>query len=225
MAATFTGRREDRRLVTGRGRYTADWNLPGQLYAVFRRSDRAHARIRSVDKSAAARAPGVVAVFTAADIVGANFRTLVPLAHFPGRGGMKLIVPERPVLATDRVRHVGEEIALVVADTREAAADAAELVEVEFEELPAVIGFDAALAPGAALLHDAIPGNVCFDFEYGDEAKADAAIKRADRVVQVTLESPRATRSAPLPSLANRAFQPGSDRPLTRVMGKSLPAR
>jgi carbon-monoxide dehydrogenase large subunit len=191
MAAAFKGRREDLRLVTGKGRYTADWNLPGQLYAVFRRSDRAHARIRAIDKSAAERAPGVVAVFTARDIADAGFRTLVPSAHFPGRGGMKLIVPERPPLATDRVRHVGEEIALVVATSRDAAVDAAELVDVDFEDLPAVIGFDAALAPGATLLHDTIPGNVCFDFEYGDEAKTDAALKAADRVVRVSLESPR----------------------------------
>ncbi|HUZ74247.1 MAG TPA: xanthine dehydrogenase family protein molybdopterin-binding subunit [Stellaceae bacterium] len=191
MTAVFKGRREDQRLVTGAGRYTADWNLPGQLHAVFVRSDRAHAEIRTVDTSAAERAPGVVAVFTGRDVADAGIKTLPPLAHFPGRGGMKLIVPERPVLALDRVRHTGEEIAVVIAETREAALDAAELVEVEYAELPAVIGFDAALAPGATQVHDSIPGNVCFDFEYGDEAKTAETIARADRVVRVALESPR----------------------------------
>ncbi|HZT51961.1 MAG TPA: xanthine dehydrogenase family protein molybdopterin-binding subunit [Stellaceae bacterium] len=191
MAAAFKGRREDLRLVTGKGRYTADWSLPGQLHAVFRRSEHAHARLRSVDKRAAERAPGVVAVFTGADIASAGFRTLVPQAHFPGRGGMKLIVPERPVLAQDRVRYAGEEIAVVIGETREAALDAAELIEIDYDPLPAVIGFDAALAAGAQTVHDAIPGNVCFDFEYGDEAKAAAAIAAAHRVVRVTLDSPR----------------------------------
>ncbi len=191
MAAGFKGRREDQRLVTGAGRYTADWNLPGQLYAVFCRADRAHAVIRTVDTSAAARAPGVVAVFAGSDVADAGFHTLPPLAHFPGRGGMHLIVPERPVLAQGRVRYAGEEVAVVIAQTREEAADAAELIAVDYEDLPAVIGFDAALAAGATLVHDNIPGNMCFDFEYGDEAKTAAAIARADHVVAVSIDSPR----------------------------------
>src|SRR3984957_9581469 len=138
MATAFKGRREDQRLVTGAGRYTADWNLPGQLHAVFLRADRAHAVIRSIDKSAAERAPGVVAVLTARDVADAGFRTLPPSAHFPGRGGMKCLVPERPVLATDRIRYSGEEVAIVVAETRNEAADAAELIEIDYQDLPPV---------------------------------------------------------------------------------------
>ena len=191
MATAFKGRREDQRLVTGAGRYTADWNLPGQLYAVFLRADRAHAIIRSIDKSAAERAPGVVAVLTARDVADAGFRTLPPSAHFPGRGGMKCLVPERPVLATDRVRYVGEEVAVVVAETREQAADATELIEIDYQDLAPVIGFDIALAAGATLLHETIPGNVCFDFEYGNEAKTAEVIDGAAHVVRLTLESPR----------------------------------
>jgi aerobic carbon-monoxide dehydrogenase large subunit len=212
MTASFKGRREDQRLVTGAGRYTADWNLPGQLHAVFVRSDRAHADLRAVDKRQAERAPGVVAVFVGSDLAGAGFRTLPPLAHFPGRGGMKLIVPERPVLALDRVRHAGEEIALVIAETREAALDAAERVEIDYGERPAVIGFDAALAPGAPLLHDTIPGNVCFDFEYGDEAKTAETIARAHRVVRVTLESPRVAPNTMETRGALAAFDAASGR-------------
>jgi carbon-monoxide dehydrogenase large subunit len=191
MAGEFTGRREDQRLVTGAGRYTGDWTLPRQLHAVFCRADRAHAVIRAVDTAAAAKAPGVVAVFTGKDVADAGFRTLPPLAHFPGRGGMKCIVPERPVLARDRVRFAGEEVAVVIAETREQAADAADLIAVDYHDLPAVIGFDTALATGTTLLHDTIPGNVCFDFEYGSEAKTAEAIAAAAHSVRVTLESPR----------------------------------
>ena len=179
MSGEFKGRREDQRLVTGAGRYTGDWNLPRQLYAMFRRADRAHAKIRAIDTSAAKSAPGVVAVFTGKDVADAGFKTLPPLAHFPGRGGMHCIVPERPVLARDRVRFAGEEVAVVIAETRAQATDAADLVEIDYEDLPSVIGFDTALAQGTALLHDTIPGNVCFDFEYGNEAKATEAIKSA----------------------------------------------
>ncbi|MGH7089141.1 MAG: xanthine dehydrogenase family protein molybdopterin-binding subunit, partial [Stellaceae bacterium] len=191
MTISFKGRREDQRLVTGAGRYTNDWNLPRQAHAVFLRADRAHARIRGIDLNTARRAPGVVAVFTGRDIADAGFLTLAPSAHFPGRGGMKCIVPERPILARERVRFMGEEVAVVVAETRNQAADAAELIEVDYEDLPPVIGFDNALAAGATLVHDHIPGNVCFDFEYGDEAKAAAAVAAAPVVVEVGLESPR----------------------------------
>ena len=190
MAAQFKGRREDERLVTGRGRYTDDWNLPGQLYAAFRRSDRAHALIRSLDVKAAQQIAGVVAVITAGDIVAAGFRTLAPIAPLTGRDGRKVIVPERPLLAQEKVRFAGEEIAMVIAQSRQAARDAADLIEVEFEELPAVIGFDKALADDACV-HASIPNNTCFDFEYGDAAKTDELIRKAPHVVRVTMESPR----------------------------------
>ncbi len=191
MTKKNAGRREDRRLVTGAGRYSSDWSLPGQLHASFRRADHAHAAIRSIDKSAAEKCPGVVAVFIGKDVADAGFRTVPPMMPFPGRGGSKILVPERPVLARDAVRFVGEEIAMVVAETAAQAADAAELIEVDYEDLPVVIGFDKALAADAPAIHPNIPGNVCFDTDYGDDAKSAAAITRADHVVRVTLESPR----------------------------------
>ena len=190
MAAQFKGRREDERLVSGRGQYTDDWNLPGQLHAAFKRSDRAHALIRSLDVKAARQVAGVVAVITGSDIAAAGFRTLAPIAPLTGRDGGKVIVPERPLLAQEKVRFAGEEIAMVVAQSRQAARDAADLIEVEFEDLPAVIGFDKALA-GRASVHASIPGNICFDFEYGDAAKTDELIRKAAHVVRVTMESPR----------------------------------
>jgi aerobic carbon-monoxide dehydrogenase large subunit len=189
--SAFRGRREDHRLLTGQGRYTNDMNLPGQLHAAFRRSDRAHARLRSIDKTAAETVPGVVAVLVGADLPADAFHTLPPLAPFRGRGGQPVLVPERPILASDRVRFVGEELALVIAETRAAAIDAAELIDVQLEDLPTVIGFEAALAADAPALHDNIPGNICFDFEYGDEARALETLARCEHVVRVSLDSPR----------------------------------
>ncbi|HEY3920117.1 MAG TPA: xanthine dehydrogenase family protein molybdopterin-binding subunit [Stellaceae bacterium] len=191
MTMKNAGRREDQRLLTGGGRYSADWSLPGQLYAAFRRADHAHAAIRGIDKRQAEKAPGVVAVFVGRDIEEAGFRTVPPMMPFPGRGGAKILVPERPVLARDRVRFVGEEVAMVVARSAAEAADAAELIDVDYQDLPVVIGFDSALAAGTPAIHSNIPGNVCFDVEYGDEAKATAAFARAAKTVRATIESPR----------------------------------
>ncbi|HZD89535.1 MAG TPA: xanthine dehydrogenase family protein molybdopterin-binding subunit, partial [Pseudolabrys sp.] len=187
----FKGRREDPRFLTGQGRYTNDWNLPNQAHACFRRADRAHAIIRSVDVSAARAAPGVLLVLTAADVADAGFHTVQPIQPPPGRGGQKALVPERPVLAGERARFVGEEIALVIAETAGQARDAADLIEVDYDDLPVVIGVERAIAPGAAIIHDNIPGNVCFDFEYGDAKKTAALIEKAAHVVRVTVDSPR----------------------------------
>src|SRR4051794_15874845 len=190
MASQFKSRREDVRLVTGRGRYSDDWDLPGQLFASFKRSDRAHALVRSVAVDAAQRVSGVVAILTGRDIAALGFRTLMPIAPLLGRDGKKIVIPERPLLAQDRVRFAGEEIALVVAQTREAARDAVDLIDVELEDLPAIIGFEKALA-APACVHSTIPNNICFDFEYGDAAKTNELIQRADHVVHVRVESPR----------------------------------
>ena len=190
MAAQFKGRREDERLVSGRGRYTDDWDMPGQLHAAFKRSDRAHALIRSIEVKAAQQVAGVVAVITASDLAAAEFRTLAPIAPLTGRGGSKVIVPERPLLAQEKIRFTGEEIAMVIAQSRQSARDAVDLIEVELEDLPAVIGFDKALA-GDVPVHASIPNNICFDFEYGDAAKTEELILRAPHVARVTMESPR----------------------------------
>lgn len=191
MTTKQAGRREDQRLLTGGGRYSADFSLPGQLYAAFRRADRAHAAIRSIDKSAAEAAPDVVAVFIGRDVAELGLRTVPPMMPFPGRGGSKILVPERPLLPSDRVRYVGEEVAMVIATSAAAAADAAELVDIDYQDLAVVIGFNKALASDTPALHANIPGNICFDIEYGDQAKADAAFARAARIARATIESPR----------------------------------
>ncbi|MFN3657980.1 MAG: xanthine dehydrogenase family protein molybdopterin-binding subunit [Pseudolabrys sp.] len=190
-SSSFEGRREDLRLVTGQGRFSNDWNLPGQAHAAFRRADRAHAVIKSIDVSAAAASPGVIAVLTGRDVADAGFATIPPIQPPPGRGGQSILIPQRPLLARDRVRFVGEEIAVVVAETAAAARDAADLVDVEYEDLPVVIGVENAAADGAFVIHDNIPGNVCFDFEYGDEQKTAESFARAYGVVTLNAESPR----------------------------------
>jgi len=185
VANDFKGRREDARLLTGQGRYTADWNRPGQAHAVFLRADRAHAVIRSIDMAAARAAPGVLAVLTGEDAVAAGFDRGSAMMPVKGRGEA-LRVPPRPALATDRVRFVGEPVALVVAETAHQAADAAELIAVDYETLPVVADAAAALASDAPIIHDAVPDNLCFDFDYGDAAATDAAFAQAACVVRLT---------------------------------------
>src|SRR5262245_38419141 len=152
-AEHFKGRREDLRLVTGQGKYAADWNLPGQLHGAFLRSDRAHAEIVSIDTRPALAMPGVVAVLTGADTARAKLGVAQPIFKIPGKGGMQLKVPHRDVLANGRVRFVGQEVALVLAETALLAQDAAEAIAVEYRDLPLVIGAEQALASGAPQLH------------------------------------------------------------------------
>ena len=190
MAVDYTGRREDSRLLTGQGRYTADWNKPGQAHAAFLRADRAHATILSLDAAAARAAPGVLAVLTGADAVAAGFDHGAALMPIKGRGEA-LRIPPRPALATDRVRFVGEPVALVVAETAHQAQDAVEMIVVEYDTLPAAADAASALSPGAPVLFDQVPGNLCFDFDYGDEAATNAAFAQAAHVVRLTLTSDR----------------------------------
>src|SRR5918999_143984 len=164
------GRRvEDLRLITGAGRYASDWNVPGQLYGHFVRSDRAHAEIVSVDTKAAAASPGVKRVFTGEDAVAAGYTKAPHTMQFVGKNGMKALAPDRPVLAHGKVRFVGEAVALVIADSPGAAEDAADLIAVEYRELESVTDPEGALAEGAPQLSDEVPGNLAWESEVGDE--------------------------------------------------------
>jgi carbon-monoxide dehydrogenase large subunit len=187
----FNGRREDLRLISGQGRYTADVNLPGQYYAAFLRADRAHALIRAIDTAAARAAPGVVAVYTAADTEPGAFKAPGTLVGYPGRGGSRVLVPSWLPLARERVRYVGEEVALVVADSSLAAQDAAGLITVDYDDLPAVAHPEDAIKPGAPQVHDSNPGNQVFDYEYGNEAATAAAFAAAPHTVRLKLDSQR----------------------------------
>jgi carbon-monoxide dehydrogenase large subunit len=212
MSKAFKGRREDFRLVTGQGRYTSDWNLARQLHGYFLRSDRAHAEIVSIDVKAAESAPGVVAVFTGADTARAGFKSTPQIARYPGRGGMLIKVPHRDGLANGRVRFVGQEVALVIASTALAAQDAAEKIKLEYREVPVVIDAEAALAAGAEQLYPEIPGNLCFDYEYGDEAKTNEAFARAAHITRVALDSQRMVGNPMEPKACLVAYDAKTDR-------------
>ena len=191
MTYPYRGRREDPRLLTGAGRYTSDIDLPGQRHAAFLRADRAHAEILGIDTTAAASAPGVRLILLGADTKAAGYHRVQTLLPYKDRHNEALKVPPRPILADDAVRFVGEPVALIVADTLAQAQDAAELIRIDYQDLVPLPDPETALAPGAPAIHDAIPGNLCFDFEYGDEAATDAAFAAAAHVVTLDLRSDR----------------------------------
>ncbi len=184
-------RHEDRRLVTGHGCFAADWNPPGQAHAFMVRSDRAHARISAIDFGAARAAPGVLMVIAAADVARAGFGPIPGGPVVTGGDGAPQRKAPMPLLAHDRVRFVGEPIAMIVAETATQARDAAERVLVDYEELPAVTTPAAALDSGAPCLHDALPGNVSVSFENGDRHAVDAGFARAARVSTLRVASQR----------------------------------
>ncbi len=178
-------RKEDIRLVAGRGQYTDDINLSGMLYAAILRSPHAHARIRRVDTAAAAAIPGVVKVYTGADVQG-RLGTL-PTAWIPPDSDLKQVA--HPVLAVDRVRYTGDGVALVVARGRGIAEDALEAITVEYEPLPAVYDQLAALEDSAPLLHDDAPGNLALHWKVGTDT--EEAFRKADVVVRQTFRQQR----------------------------------
>jgi len=202
------GRLEDDRMLTGRGKYVSDWNLPGQAYGHFVRSDRAHADIVSVDTSAALAHPGVIAVFTGEDTKG-ELKSLPCALPVKGRGGMELINPGRPALAQGRVRFTGDAVALVVAETAVAAADAAELVNVEYRDRDAVVSAHDAMKSGAPLVHDAVPGNMVMDYESGDDAGSKAAFAKAARVIELEVDISRVVGNPMEPRACLAAFTNG----------------
>jgi carbon-monoxide dehydrogenase large subunit len=198
-------RREDARFLTGAGQYTDDVVLPGQSYAAFVRSPYAHARIKSIDTSAARAAPGVLAVFTGADLADAKVGGLPCGWLIHSQDGSPMKEPPHPVLAQGKVRHVGDQLALVVAETLLQAKDAAELVAVDYEELPAVVDLKTA-AGAASAVHDDVPGNVCYDWSHGDKAAVDAAFARAARVTKLEFANNRLVPNAIEPRAANAQY-------------------
>ncbi|MCB9946248.1 MAG: xanthine dehydrogenase family protein molybdopterin-binding subunit [Rhodospirillaceae bacterium] len=184
-------RSEDPRLLTGRGRYTDDVRLPGQAFACFVRSPFAHARIVAVDTAAASDAPGVIGIVTGDDLAEDGIGTLPVQVRIKSRDGAAMPQPPRPALAQGRVRHVGDPVALVVAETPDAARDAAELVEVDYDPLPAAVDLRTALDPDAPEIWEQAPGNRVFDWELGDEAACNAAFTAAAHVVSLDLVNNR----------------------------------
>jgi len=195
-------RTEDHRLVTGGGRFTDDIAVPGQTYAAFVRTPMAHAIISSIDAAEALAMPGVLGVFTGADLARDGLGSINPLALLPGRDGKQMFGPGIPVLAMERVRYVGEPVALVVAESVAQALDAAEAVAIRYEQLQAVSSPERATAPGAPALWPQALDNVALDWDHGDAAAVDAAFARAAHKVEVRLEMTRVAPTALEPRAA-----------------------
>src|SRR5256885_10812744 len=176
-------RREDLRFLTGAGQYTDDIVLPHQTHGVFLRSPHAHARIKAIRIDDAKKAPGVIAICTGADLADAKVGGLPCGWLIHSKDGTPMKEPPHPVLAQGKVRHVGDQVALVVAETYLQAKDAAELVEVDYDELPAVVDTGTAEKAGA-LVHDDVPGNVCYDWGPGNKDAVDPAFAKAANVTR-----------------------------------------
>ena len=209
-------RKEDPVLLRGEGRYTDDLNRPGQLYAVMVRSRVAHGQLRAIDADAARTMPGVHAVITSVDLDAAGIRNMPAAAGKHRDGSATPRPPQRP-LATDRVRYVGEPMAMVVADTHQHAKDAAEAIFADIEQLPAVTTASAAAAPDAPILHDDAPGNVCLDFHYGDSEKIAAAFAGAAHVTTLSLRNNRIIVCPMEPRSAIGEHDAESDRLILRL--------
>src|SRR5262247_168628 len=203
---------EDPRLVRGGGRYVDDIVLPGMAFGYVLRSPHAHAKIRSIDVAAAKAAPGVLAVLTGADWRASGWGDLPVPGGLKRRDGSPMYRPRYPALVSDRVRWVGDYVAFVVAETYHQAADAAELIEVDYEELPAIISTADAIAPGAPLVFDDCPNNICFVQLDGDKAATDAAFARADHIVKEHFIINRVTAASMEPRGSIGIYHPAEDR-------------
>jgi len=201
-------RREDVRFLTGRGQYTDDLSLPGQTHGAFLRSPHAHARIRQLDTTAAAKAPGVLAVFT-----GEHFKAVGGLPcgwQINNLDGSPMKEPRHPILADGKVRYVGDRVALVVAETQEQAKAAVALIEADYEVLPAVVD-PATVGSASALVHDEAPGNECYTWAIGDGEGTDAAFKGAAHVTRLAFRNNRLIPNAIEPRAANASYNAATD--------------
>ncbi|MBT7612489.1 MAG: xanthine dehydrogenase family protein molybdopterin-binding subunit, partial [Rhodospirillaceae bacterium] len=184
-------RTEDPRLVRGMGRYADDVNLVGQLYGVALRSPHAYAEVKDIDSSAARAAPGVRLVLTAADLAADGVGPMPERALLDNRDGTRMLEIPHPVLVGDRVRHVGDPVAFVVAETAAQARDAAELIEVDYEPLDPAIGTAEALEPGAPQIWAQVPGNLILDWEIGNAASTAKALAEAAHIVELKVDNNR----------------------------------
>ena len=193
-------RKEDKKFLTGKGRYTDDINRAGQIYAYFVRSDVAHANIKSIDTKAASAASGVVAVYTGEDVAADGIGGPICGWVVPNRDGSATHEPPHPLLAQGKVRFVGDAVAVVIAESVEQAKSASELVEVDYEELPAVANLETASS--GAEIHEGMAENRYFDWELGDEEETDKALKAAAKVIKLTVRNNRLIPNAMEPRCA-----------------------
>src|SRR6478752_136690 len=202
-------RKEDARFLTGTGQYTDDVSMPRQAYAHFLRSPHAHAAIRAIDVKKAKAAPGVVAIFTGADLTGVNG---LPCGWLiTGTDGKPMNEPPHPVLAQGKVRYVGDAVALVIAESIDQAKDAAEQIVVDYDVLPAVVNVVDALASGAPQIHEQAPGNRCYTWALGDKAAVDAAFAKAAHVTKLDIVNNRLVPNAIEPRAALASYSRADD--------------
>ncbi|MEX2035841.1 MAG: xanthine dehydrogenase family protein molybdopterin-binding subunit, partial [Xanthobacteraceae bacterium] len=203
-------RKEDPKLLRGEGRYTDDINLSGQAYAYILRSNVAHGRIKSVDTAAAKAMPGVLAIYTGADV--ASYGTLQSALPFKSRDGSDMKKPGRAALPSDKVRFVGDPIACVVAETLLQAKDAAEAIAVDIEPLPVVTEPEQAVAAGAPAIFEDVPNNIALDFHYGDSEKVAAAFAQAAHKVKLKLRNTRMIVNTIEPRAAIGSYDAAKER-------------
>jgi carbon-monoxide dehydrogenase large subunit len=204
-------RKEDHRFLTGNGQYTDDISLDRMTYAVFVRSPHAHAVIKGIDTSKAAKAPGVVGIFTGADLEKNKIAGLPCGWLITDVDGQPMKEPAHPCLALGKARYVGDHVAVVIAETYQQAKDAAELVEVDYEVLPAVVEAVDALKPGAPALHDVAPDNKCYTWAIGDKGAVDKAFAQAAKVSTLDFVNNRLIPNAIEPRAATAAYNRSSD--------------
>jgi carbon-monoxide dehydrogenase large subunit len=205
-------RKEDDTLVRGKGKYTDDFNLSGQAYAWIVRSSHAHGIIKGIDTSAAKAMPGVLGVWTGADLASAGYGPYTCGLPLKNRDGTPLLQTNRFALMSDKVRYVGDPVAFVVAETLAQARDAAEAVVLDIEPLPAVTSAEEAAKPGAPQLYDHIPNNVALDYHYGDAAKVEAAFASAAHVTKLDITNTRVAVVAMEPRAALASYDKASER-------------
>ncbi|KWR89979.1 xanthine dehydrogenase family protein molybdopterin-binding subunit [Cupriavidus sp. IDO] len=198
-------RKEDYRFLTGNGQYTDDIVLPQQSYGYFLRSPHAHARIKSIDKTEALASPGVIAVLTGEDMAADKVGGLPCGWLIHSIDGTPMKEPPHPVIAQGKVRHVGDQVALVVAETLQQARDAAEKIDVDYEELPAVVSA-AQAASASSLVHDDVPANTCYTWGHGDKAATDAAFAKAAHVTTLEIVNNRLIPNAIEPRAVNASY-------------------
>lgn len=204
-------RKEDYRFLTGNGHYLDDMVLPRQAYACFVRSPHAHATINGIDTAAASAAPGVVGVFTGKDLEADGVNPLICGWGITDKNGNPHLAPAHPVLATQTVRYVGDQVAVVIADTLDQARDAAELVVVDYAELPVVSAPKNAMDASSPLVHADVPKNLCYDWELGDKAATDAAFDKAAHVTKIDIVNNRLVPNAIEPRSAIGQYDAGSE--------------
>src|SRR6267143_1316595 len=199
-------RKEDRRFITGKGRYVDDIKLQGMTYAHFIRSPHAHAKVKSIDSSAAMKMPGVVGVLTGQQIVDDKVGNLICGWVITSKDGSPMKMGAWPAMAPETVRFVGQAVAVVIAETKNQAKDAAEAVAVDYEELQAVPDIRVAIKPDAPQLHPEAPGNVIYDRVIGDEGATDAAFKAAAHVTSLDITNNRLVPNAMEPRAASANY-------------------